>query len=253
MSGHSKWSSIKHQKGATDAKRGKIFTKLTQEIIVAVRDGDSNPETNSRLRLAIQRARDNSMPNDNIERAIKRGSGTLEGGELTELTMEGYGPGGVAVMVQCLTDNHNRAVQEVRHVFSHSGGGLGEKGSVAWNFEPKGFITIDSSGLDADELALKAIDAGAEDVQEEDESIEIYTKPNQLEQVRKTLEDDDVTISSAELAMIAKNTVELDERTALQTLRLLDKLEDLDDVQRVSSNADFPAEALEKYRTQLQT
>lgn len=253
MSGHSKWSSIKHQKGATDAKRGKIFTKLTQEIIVAVRGGDSNPETNSRLRLAIQRARDNSMPNDNIERAIKRGSGTLEGGELTELTMEGYGPGGVAVMVQCLTDNHNRAVQEVRHVFSHSGGGLGEKGSVAWNFEPKGFITIDSSGLDADELALKAIDAGAEDVQEEDESIEIYTKPNQLEQVRKTLEDDDVTISSAELAMIAKNTVELDERTALQTLRLLDKLEDLDDVQRVSSNADFPAEALEKYRTQLQT
>lgn len=253
MSGHSKWSSIKHQKGAADAKRGKIFTKLTQEIIVAVRDGDSNPETNSRLRLAIQRARDNSMPNDNIERAIKRGSGTLEGGELTELTMEGYGPGGVAVMVQCLTDNHNRAVQEVRHVFSHSGGGLGEKGSVAWNFEPKGFITIDSSGLDTDELALKAIDAGAEDVQEEDESIEIYTKPNQLEQVRKTLEDDDVTISSAELAMIAKNTVELDERTALQTLRLLDKLEDLDDVQRVSSNADFPAEALEKYRTQLQT
>lgn len=253
MSGHSKWSSIKHQKGATDAKRGKIFTKLTQEIIVAVRGGDSNPETNSRLRLAIQRARDNSMPNDNIERAIKRGSGTLEGGELTELIMEGYGPGGVAVMVQCLTDNHNRAVQEVRHVFSHSGGGLGEKGSVAWNFEPKGFITIDSSGLDADELALKAIDAGAEDVQEEDESIEIYTKPNQLEQVRKTLEDDDVTISSAELAMIAKNTVELDERTALQTLRLLDKLEDLDDVQRVSSNADFPAEALEKYRTQLQT
>lgn len=253
MSGHSKWSSIKHQKGATDAKRGKIFTKLTQEIIVAVRDGDSNPETNSRLRLAIQRARDSSMPNDNIERAIKRGSGTLEGGELTELTMEGYGPGGVAVMVQCLTDNHNRAVQEVRHVFSHSGGGLGEKGSVAWNFEPKGFITIDSSGLDADELALKAIDAGAEDVQEEDESIEIYTRPDQLEQVRKTLEDDDVTISSAELAMIAKNTVELDERTALQTLRLLDKLEDLDDVQRVSSNADFPAEALEKYRTQLQT
>lgn len=253
MSGHSKWSSIKHQKGATDAKRGKIFTKLTQEIIVAVRGGDSNPETNSSLRLAIQRARDNSMPNDNIERAIKRGSGTLEGGELTELIMEGYGPGGVAVMVQCLTDNHNRAVQEVRHVFSHSGGGLGEKGSVAWNFEPKGFITIDSSGLDADELALKAIDAGAEDVQEEDESIEIYTKPNQLEQVRKTLEDDDVTISSAELAMIAKNTVELDERTALQTLRLLDKLEDLDDVQRVSSNADFPTEALEKYRSQLQT
>ena len=253
MSGHSKWSSIKHQKGAADAKRGKIFTKLTQEIIVAVRDGDSNPETNSRLRLAIQRARDNSMPNDNIERAIKRGSGTLEGGELTELTMEGYGPGGVAVMVQCLTDNHNRTVQEVRHIFSHSGGNLGEKGSVAWNFEPKGFITIDSSGLDADALALKAIDAGAEDVQEEDESVEIYTRPDQLEQVRKTLEDDNVTISSAELAMIAKNTVELDERTALQTLRLLDKLEDMDDIQRVSSNADFPAEALEKYRSQLQT
>ena len=251
MSGHSKWSSIKHQKGAADAKRGKIFTKLTQEIIVAVRDGDSNPETNSRLRLAIQRAHDNSMPNENIERAIKRGSGTLEGEKLSELSLEGYGPGGVAILVHALTDNHNRTVQEVRHTFARSGGNLADKGSVAWLFESRGLITIGTQNLDADELTLKAIDAGAEDVKTEDDYLEVYTRPEELEKVRASLEQDNLAVSSAEIAMVPKTTVELNEHTALQVLRLLDKLEELDDVQHVSSNADFPTEALEKYRAQV--
>ena len=161
MSGHSKWSSIKHQKGVADAKRGQLFTKLTREIIVAVRQGDSNPETNFRLRLGIQRARDNNMPTDNIERAIKRGSGTLEGVTLVEMVLEGYGPGGVAILVQALSDNRNRTLQDVRNIFSRSGGSLGETGCVAWLFNSNGLITIDPKGLDTEELALNAIDTGA--------------------------------------------------------------------------------------------
>ena len=250
MSGHSKWSSIKHQKGVADARRGKLFTKLTQEIIIAVRDGGASPESNSRLRLVIQKAKDNSMPNDNIERAIKRGSGTLGGGDVSEVVLEGYGPGGVAVMVQALTDNHNRTVQEVRHVFNHSGGRLAEKGSVAWNFESKGLITVESRGLNADELSLKAIDAGAEDVNEDDGIIEVYTRPDEMETVRQSLEAQNIAVGSSELAMIAKSTISLDEQPASQTLKLLDRLEDLDDVQHVSSNADFPDEVLAKYESQ---
>ena len=251
MSGHSKWSSIKHQKGVADARRGQLFTKLTHEIIVAVREGGSNPETNSSLRLAIQKARDNSMPSENIERAIKRGSGTLEGERLTELVLEGYGPGGVAILVHAVTDNRNRTVQEVRHVFTRSGASLGESGCVAWIFESKGLITIGTNNLDADELALKAIDAGAEDVYTEDGYLEIYTRPEEMEKVRTALEQSRLTINSAEVSMMPKTTVELDEHTALQVLKLLDKLEELDDVHHVSSNADFPAEALEKYRAQV--
>ena len=248
MSGHSKWSSIKHQKGVTDARRGKLFTKLTREIIVAVRDGGASPETNHRLRLAIQKARDNSMPSDNIERAIKRGDGTLEGAILVEVVLEGYSPGGAAILVEALSDNRNRTIQDVRNIFTRSGGSLGESGSVTWLFDPKGLIIIETANQDADELALKAIDAGAEDVNTEKGYIEVYTKPEELEAVRTALEQNSVTIDSAELAKVPKTTVKLDEHAALQVLKLLDKLEELDDVQRVSSNVDFTDDVLEKYK-----
>ncbi len=248
MSGHSKWSSIKHQKGVTDARRGQLFTKLTREIIVAVRQGGSNPEANFRLRLAIQRARDSNMPLDNIERAIKRGSGETEGASLVEMVLEGYGPGGAAILVQALSDNRNRTVQDIRHIFSRHGGSLGESGCVAWLFDSRGLITVETGDLDAEELALQAIDAGAEDVKVENSYVEIYTKPEELEMVRAALEQKNLPIASAELSMVPKTMVELEERTALQTLRLLDKLEELDEVQHVSSNADFADSIVEKYQ-----
>ena len=250
MSGHSKWASIKHQKGVTDARRGQLFTKLTREIIIAAREGGSNSETNFRLRLAVQKARDNNMPNDNIERAIKRGSGELEGVTLVELVLEGYGPSGTAILINALSDNRNRTVQNVRNVFTRHGSNMGESGCVAWLFDSKGLITLKTEGADADELALNAIDAGAEDVKVENDYIEIYTEPKALETVRKTLEQKNLTIASAELSMMPKTVVQLDEKAALQTLKLLDKLEELDEVQHVSSNADFPESALEAYQSQ---
>jgi len=251
MSGHSKWASIKHQKAVTDARRGQLFTKLTRELMVAVREGGSNPETNFRLRLAIQRARDNNMPMDNIERAIKRGSGTAEGANLVELTVEGYGPGGAAILVKALSDNRNRTLQDVRNIFSRNGGSVGESGCVAWLFDLKGLISIKTNASDAEELALRAIDAGAEDVKVEDNMVEIYTKPEELEAVRKALEQMNLSVASAELSMVPKTMVELEEKTAMQTLKLLDKLEDLDEVQHVSSNADFPDTILEQYRLRV--
>lgn len=251
MSGHSKWASIKHQKGVADARRGQLFTKLTQEIIVAVREGGSNPEANFRLRLAIQRARDNNMPLDNIERSIKKGSGELEGVSLTELVLEGYGPNGTAILVKALTDNRNRTLQDVRSIFSRHGSSLGESGCVAWLFDSKGFIRVKSDDLDADDLALNAIDAGADDVKVEGGYVEIYTKPEELEMVRAELEQKNIAIDSAELSMVPKTIVQLEEKAALQTLKLLDKLEELDEVQHVSSNADFPDSVLEKYQLQV--
>ena len=249
MSGHSKWSSIKHQKGVADARRGQLFTKLTREIIVAVRQGDSNPETNFRLRLAVQRARDSNMPLDNIDRAIKRGSGTLEGVSLIEMVLEGYGPGGTAILVKALTDNRNRTLQEVRNIFSRHGGNLGESGCVAWLFDSKGLIAVKIDGSDADELALQAIDAGAEDVKVEDAYVEVYTRPEEMEKVRTALEKNNISVDSAELSMVPKTLVALDEKSALQALRLLDKLEELDEMQHVSSNADFPDAVLEEYQS----
>ncbi len=251
MSGHSKWSSIKHQKGVADARRGQLFTKLTREIIVAVRQGGSNPQVNFALRLAIQRARDNNMPMDNIERAIKRGSGTMEGADLVEMTLEGYGPGGAAILVQALSDNRNRTLQDVRNIFLRNGGSLGESGCVAWLFDLKGLISVETSELNAEELALQAIDAGAEDVKVENNYVEIYTKLEELEAVRAALEQKNLPVTSAELSMIPKTTVELEEKTVLQTLKLLDKLEELDEVQRVSSNADFPNSVLEQYQLRV--
>ncbi|MBL7125505.1 MAG: YebC/PmpR family DNA-binding transcriptional regulator [Dehalococcoidales bacterium] len=249
MSGHSKWSSIKHQKGVTDARRGQLFTKLTREIIVAVREGGSNPEANLRLRLAIQRARDNNMPMDNIERSIKRGSGQTEGASLVEMVLEGYGPSGVAILVQSLSDNRNRTLQDVRNIFSRHGGNLGESGCVAWLFDRRGLITVETKELDAEELALDAIDAGAEDVSIENNYIEIYTKPEELEKVREALGQKNLPIASAELSMVPKTMVEIEEKAAWQTLKLLDRLEELDEVQHVSSNADFPNSILEKYQS----
>lgn len=250
MSGHSKWSSIKHQKGVTDARRGQLFTKLTREIIIAVREGGNNPEINFRLRLAMQKARDNNMPHDNVDRAIKRGSGDLGGAILIELVLEGYGASGTAILVQALSDNRNRTVQEVRNIFSRNGGSLGENGCVAWLFDSKGVVIVKTDGSDADELALYAIDAGAEDVKVETDYVEIYTSPGELEAVRTAMEQKNLTIASAELSMVPKSLVQLDEKAAIQTLRLLDKLEDMDEVQTVSSNADFSEEVIEKYQSQ---
>ena len=248
MSGHSKWSTIKRQKGVTDARRGQIFTKLAREIIVAVREGGDNPEGNFRLRLTIQKARDNNMPLDNIERAIKRGSGQAEGAILVEITHEGYGPSGVAILVQALSDNRNRTLQEVRNIFTRQGGNLGANGCVAWLFDSRGLITVETNDQDAEELALKAIDAGAEDVNIENNYVEIYTKPTELEKVRGALEAKNITVASAEVSMVPKTTIELEDKAALQTLRLLDKLEELDEVQHVASNADFSDAILEKYQ-----
>jgi YebC/PmpR family DNA-binding regulatory protein len=248
MSGHSKWSQIKRQKGVTDARRGQLFTKLAREIIVAVREGGSNPEGNFRLRLAVQKARDSSMPLDNIERAIKRGSGHTEGASLAEMVLEGYGPNGVAILVTALSDNRNRTLQDVRNIFTRHSGNLGESGCVAWLFDSRGVITLDTNAQDAEELALTAIDAGAEDVRIENNYIEVYTKPAELEKVREALGQKNVPIAAAELSMIPKSIVELEEKAALQTLKLLDRLEELDEVQHVSSNADFSDAILEKYQ-----
>jgi len=213
---------------------------------VAVRDGGSNPETNFRLRLAVQKARDNNMPLDNIERSIKKGSGELGGAILVEMTLEGYGPGGVAILVQALSDNRNRTLQDVRNIFTRNGGSLGESGCVAWLFEPTGLITVETNDLDAEELALEAIDAGAEDVKVADNFVEIHTRPEELVKVREALEQKELPLASTELTMLAKTMVELEERPALQTLKLLEKLEELDEVQYVATNADFPDSVLGK-------
>jgi YebC/PmpR family DNA-binding regulatory protein len=248
MSGHSKWHSIKHQKGVADARRGQLFTKLTREIIVAAREGGGNPEANFRLRLAVQKARDSNMPMDNIDRAIKKGTGELEGGSLAELTLEGYGPNGIAILVSALSDNRNRTIQEVRSTFARHGGSLGESGCVAWLFDNKGLIMVKAESVDPDELALAAIDAGAEDVTVEDGYVEVYTVPEELEKVRAALEGQSVVIESSEILKVPKSLVELDEKAALQTLRLLDKLEENDDVQNVFSNADIPDAVMEAYQ-----
>ncbi|MBI2830969.1 MAG: YebC/PmpR family DNA-binding transcriptional regulator [Chloroflexi bacterium] len=249
MSGHSKWSTIKHQKGVADAKRGQLFTKLTREIIVAAKQGGPNPEGNARLRLAIQKARDARMPNDNIDRAVKKGSGTLEGATLEEFSLEGYGPSGAAILIQAVTDNRNRTLQEIRNVFSRNGGSLGEPGSVAYLFESKGVVTVKPEGTNPEDVELQAIDAGADDVRTEGKIVEIYTRPGDLEKVRQALEAKNLKVASSELAMIPKTMLPLDEKAALQTLKLLDRLEELDEVQHVFSNADFSDAVMEAYQS----
>jgi YebC/PmpR family DNA-binding regulatory protein len=239
MSGHSKWAQIKRSKGVTDSRRGQLFTKLGREITVAARQGGADPDGNFRLRLAVQRARDNNMPSETIDRAIKRGGGGGDAAELQEITYEGYGPGGTAIMVEVLTDNRNRSAAELRAVFTRSGGNLGESGSVAWQFESRGVITVNTAAHSAEDIELAAIDAGAEDVTSNDTGVEIVTAPNELESVRRHLSEQKFAIASAELDMIAKTTVDLSDHESEQILRLLDRLEELDDVQRVYSNAEF--------------
>lgn len=248
MSGHSRWSQIKRQKGLADARRGQVFTKLAREVSIAVRQGGSDPQANSRLRLAMQRARDNNMPLENIERAIKRGTGSSDVAALTEVTLEGYGPGGSAILLQALTDNRNRTLSEVRNVFSRNNSSLGESGCVSWIFEPKGVITIEADKVDAEEVALLAIDAGADDVKVDGATVEVHTQIQDLEAIRKTLEGKGIAVSSAELLQVPKTLITLDEQSALQSLKLLDGLEELDDVQHVFTNADFPNEVVEKFQ-----
>jgi len=248
MSGHSKWSQIKRQKGVADARRGQLFTKLAREIIVAVRQGGPNSESNFQLRLAVQKARDNNMPLENIERAIKRGSGEAGAAALIEVKLEGYGPNGIAVLVEALTDNRNRTIQDVRRLFTRHGGNLGESGCGSWLFENRGVITVETDAADAEEIALRAIDAGAEDVKTEKDYVEIYTQPQDLEKVRRVIEENEHVIS-AELSLTPKTTVLLEENKTVQALNFLDELEGLDDVQRVFSNIDFSEATLEKLRS----
>ncbi len=245
MSGHSKWSSIKHKKGALDAKRGQLFTKLAREVTMAARQGGGDPAMNARLRLAVLKAREANMPGDNIERAIKRGAGTDEAFNLEEITYEGYGPGGTAVIVEAVTDNRNRTVAEIRNAFSRGGGNLAESGAVAWQFEQRGVLTVPASGHDIDEIQLAAIDAGAEDTSADDDSVEVYTQPTELTEVRTALEAAGFAIESAEISPQPKTLIDLDEKAALAALKLLERLDDLDDVQRVFSNANFPADLVE--------
>lgn len=245
MSGHSKWHNIRLRKGKQDAERGAIFTKMAREIVVAAREGGGNPDANNRLRLAIQKARENSMPADNIKRAIQRGTGEIEGVQYEEVTYEGYGPGGVAVLVQCLTDNRNRTVAELRTIFSKNGGSLGESGCVAWMFDARGMITVQQDTVDEETLMLAAMDAGADDIRTEDDAYEVITSQDDLANVRQALEDAKIPVSSADLTMLPRSTVRIEGKEATQILRMMDQLESCDDVQNVHANFDIPEEILE--------
>jgi len=248
MSGHSKWSTIKHAKAISDARRGKMFTKFSKEIIVAARSGGGEVESNFKLRMAVQHAKDANMPADTIERAIQKGSGKLtEGAQLTEMRYEGYGPGGTAILLEALTDNKNRTASDVRSTFSKGGGNLAEVGSVAWQFEQKAVFIVKCDPNISEDLAMIAIDAGAVDFDIDDSLMEIYSSVEQFDSVRNALNNNNAEIASSGVSMIPVNTVELDLKSAKPTLRLLEQLEDLDDVQQVYSNGDFPEEAIEQH------
>jgi len=246
MSGHSKWSTIKHKKGAADARRGKVFTKIAKEITLAAKIGGGDPEGNPRLRQAIAAAKTENMPKDNIEKAVKKGTGELgDGVTYEEVTYEGYGPGGVAVLVESMTDNKNRTVAEIRHIFSKHGGNLGENGCVSWMFDKKGNIIVDKSSVTEDELMEIALEAGAEDVVEQQTEFEVRTDPASFEDVKNALEEAGVSCVIAEIGMIPQTVVTLDERQAVQMLKLMEKMEDSDDVQHVYANFDIPDEIME--------
>ena len=245
MSGHSKWSSIKHKKGAADAKRGKIFSKLIKEITVAARMGGGDADGNPRLRTAIAAAKAENMPKDNITRAVKKGAGEIEGVSYEESSYEGYGPGGVAVLVDCLTDNKNRAVAEVKHQFERHGGNLGEPGCVAWIFEQKGLIVLEKDKVDEEQLLELALEAGAEDVKEGESEFDVITDPSEFETVKKAIDDAGMPHTLAEVTMIPKNTVKVEGKKAQQMLNLMQGLEDNDDVSHVYANFDISDEVLE--------
>jgi YebC/PmpR family DNA-binding regulatory protein len=243
MSGHSKWSSIKHKKGAADAKRGKVFTKLIKEITVAARMGGSgDPAANPRLRAAILAAKAENMPKDNIDRAIKKGTGELEGANYEENNYEGYGPGGAAVLIESVTDNKNRAVADIRHIFAKCGGNMGENGCVSWMFDNKGYFCVDKKAVDEDKLMEIVLDAGAEDVKEDDDVWEVITAPADFEKVKEALDRSSIRYTDAEVTMLPKNTTNLQGKEAEQMVRLMDLLDDCEDVQKVYTNADIPDE-----------
>jgi YebC/PmpR family DNA-binding regulatory protein len=244
MSGHSKWSQIKRQKGANDAKRGAVFTKIGREISIAARQGGGDPDANYRLRLAMDTARAANMPADNIKRAIEKALGGGAAEQYEEIVYEGYGPGGVAILVETATNNKNRTAADVRSIFVKAGGSLAGAGAVAWQFEQRGVISVARNGQDPDEIALTAIDAGAEDVDTESDPLEVLTGATQLEAVRKALEACGVKVESAELTMQPKSTVEIEGSHVRQNMRLIESLEDHDDVQRVSANFDIPDDVL---------
>lgn len=246
MSGHSKWHNIRLRKGKQDAERGAKFTKLAREIIVASKAGGGNPDANLRLRLAIQKARDNSMPQDKIKNAVQRGTGEIEGANFEETTYEGYGPAGVAILVECATDNRNRTVADLRNIFNKNGGRLGENGSVAWMFDPpKGLVIVSDTVTDENTLISIALESGAEDVKKVDEGFEVYTAPGDLGRVVEALEAAGIEILSSEVTLQPNNVVRVEGKDAQQTLRLMDLLEDHDDVQNVHANFDIPDEVLE--------
>ena len=239
MSGHSKWHSIKHKKGATDAKRGKLFTKFIKEITVAARTGGGDPDSNARLRKAILDAKAGNMPNDTIDRAIRRGTGAEEGVTYDEITYEGYGPGGVALLIEAMTDNRNRTVAEIRHIFAKNGGNLGESGSVGWMFDKKGYFVVDKGAKSEDQLFDIAIDSGAEDIRDDQDNWEIITAPENFEAVQTAIKSAGITPQVAEVEMVPQNYIKLEGSQASQMMKLMEALEDHDDVQKVSANFDM--------------
>ncbi|MBP6941997.1 MAG: YebC/PmpR family DNA-binding transcriptional regulator [Syntrophorhabdaceae bacterium] len=246
MSGHSKWSSIKHKKGAADAKRGKIFTKLIKEITTAARIGGGDPEANSRLRVAVLQAKAENMPKDNIERAIKKGIGAIEGESYEEYTYEGYGPGGVAILIETLTDNKKRTTADVRHILSRLNGNLGEAGCVSWIFQKKGYISFDKKSVDEEKIMELALEAGAEDVVDTDTEIEVMTNVSGFESVKKIFDDHGIKYIVSEISMIPQTSVKLDGKNAETMLKLMEALEDSDDVQKVYANFDISASEMER-------
>ena len=239
MSGHSKWHSIKHKKGATDAKRGKLFTKFIKEITVAARTGGGDPDANARLRKAILDAKAGNMPNDTIDRAVRRGTGAEEGVNYDEITYEGYGPGGVALLIEAVTDNRNRTVAEIRHIFSKNGGNLGESGSVGWLFEKKGYIVVDKAAKPEEELFDIAIEAGADDLRDDEDNFEIITSPENFESVQSAIKSAGIEPQVAEVSMVPQTYIKLEGGSAQQMLRLMEAIEDHDDVQKVYANFDI--------------
>jgi YebC/PmpR family DNA-binding regulatory protein len=247
MSGHSKWSSIKHKKALTDSKRGRVFTKMIKEITIAARLGGGDINSNPRLRTAVTAAKKQSMPNDNIDRAIKKGTGEIAGASLEEITYEGYGPGGVAIMVDVLSDNRNRTVAELRFVFSRHGGNLGEVGCVGWMFKKRGVVGIEKSAIDEDKLLELALDAGADDLSSDTDTFQVLTSPDKLNAVRETLEKAGLVIAHAEQTRIPENTVAVSGHTAGQVLKLMEELEDHDDVQNVAANFDISDQEMAQF------
>jgi len=250
MSGHSKWSKIKRKKASADAKRGKLFTKMIREITVAARHGGGDPDSNPRLRTAIDEARGLNMPNDNIERAIKRGTGELEGQTLVEVTYEAYGPHGVALLIEVVTDNRNRATGGIRHVLSRHNGSLGSQGSVAWQFHAQGFISVDANKYEEDTIIALALDGGATDIKKEDTSYHIITSPENFLKIKEILQKNNIEIASSELTKVPQSTVPLDEKQAEKVLKLYEALDELDDIQHVYANFDIPEAVMEKISSQ---